>query len=151
MPRISGYGLLLLTLLLFMQPVLIHAQDTSEDELEFNPTGALIRSAVIPGWGQLYTRHYLKSAGFFTAHAYFIYRFHRENQELQETTGEQAREQQQYHRNTWAWRLLAAYVLNLTDAYVDAHLSGFPEEGENISVRFLPGRGQLNMQLEIMW
>lgn len=34
------------------------------DTLRFNPdpTGALLRSAVFPGWGQLYNRKYIKSA-----------------------------------------------------------------------------------------
>jgi len=93
-----------------------------------SPRGALIRSAVLPGWGQLYTEHYLKSAGFLAAHAYLAYRFYEKNQDLGDIRDETKKARAEFNRNTWAWRFLAAYLLCITDAYVDAHLAGFPED-----------------------
>ncbi len=149
--RTCGYGLFVSLIFFLCGVVSLPAQEPQENDLEYNPTGALIRSAVVPGWGQFYTKHYLKSAGFFAAHAYFAFRFYQEHEQLDGMTGEQAREQQEYHRNTWAWRFLIAYVLNLTDAYVDAHLSGFPKETESLSVDMRPVRDGLSLQLEFTW
>lgn len=39
------------------------------------PRGAMIRSALLPGWGQLYVRKPLKSLVYFSLEAYHIYQF----------------------------------------------------------------------------
>jgi len=134
-----------------MTPVTLYSQDQSADSLEYSPRGALLRSAVIPGWGQMYTRHYLKGVGFFAVHAYFGYRFYEGHQQLAGVNDLQRREQLEYRRNTWAWRFLVAYLLCLTDAYVDAHLSGFPDDTGDLSIDVLPEVDGMRIQMEFTW
>ena len=111
--------------------------DSSEENL-LSPRGALLRSAVIPGWGQFYTKHYFKSVGFFATHAYFAYQFYGEHQRLADIEETNRRNRVEYTRNTWAWRYLAAYVLCITDAYVDAHLASFPDDEDALSLGMMP-------------
>ena len=114
------------------------AQDsTRHQQPQRSPGGALIRSAIIPGWGQLYNHRYVKAVIFFGAESYFVYKFYDEHQALDDISGESRRESAKYDRNTWAWRFLAGYVINIADAYVDAHLAGFPED-ESLDLNFQP-------------
>lgn len=117
-------------------PAQAQTEDKTSEALP-SPRGALIRSAIIPGWGQLYTKHYLKSTGFFAAHTYFAYRFYKKHQTIDDIDDETKKNRAEYNRNTWAWRYLAAYVLCITDAYVDAHLAGFPED-DGLSLNMTP-------------
>ncbi|MBZ0266336.1 hypothetical protein K8I28_16895, partial [bacterium] len=41
-----------------------------------SPTAALLRSMVIPGWGQAYTEHYIKSVVYLGIDLGFIYGIH---------------------------------------------------------------------------
>lgn len=131
----------------------IFAQENapSEEEQLPKPGKVLLRSAIIPGWGQLANKKYIKAFGFFGVHAYFAYRFFDEQSEVKLTDDPELKEDLEYQRNTWAWRYLAAYLLNLTDAYVDAHLAGFPEDtdDESVDVSFAPSRRGLMMNVSV--
>lgn len=56
------------------------AEVPSEDRLVRNPRNAAIRSFLIPGWGQLYTGHPLRAAGFAAAEAGFFWLGYRAQQ-----------------------------------------------------------------------
>ena len=130
----------------------LFAQESEKPEEELpKPGKVLLRSAIIPGWGQLTNKKYIKAFGFFGVHAYFTYRFFEEQEQVKLTDDPELKEDLEYQRNTWAWRYLAAYLLNLTDAYVDAHLAGFPEDtnNENVDVSFAPARRGLMMNVSI--
>jgi nicotinamide mononucleotide adenylyltransferase len=43
--------------------------------LHISPKGALLRSALIPGWGQVYNHKPLKGLLFLSAESYFVYNF----------------------------------------------------------------------------
>jgi len=118
----------------------LYAQDTTETGQKLpSPRGALLRSVVLPGWGQAYNHKYLKAVGFFAVQGYFTYKFYDENNTLQDINDQNERDQVKYDRNTWAWRFLAGYVICLADAYVDAQLASFPKD-DSISLDFHPLR-----------
>jgi len=136
-----------------MMPAATRAQtrDSQQEQTEKklpSPKTALIKSAIIPGWGQFYNRRYLKAAGFFSVEAYMGYEFFRLNHKLDHTTGSKERDQVEYDRNTWAWRYLAVYLLCITDAFVDAHLAGFPENN-SVSLRLTPRMNGWAMHISV--
>ena len=106
-----------------------------------SPTGALLRSAVIPGWGQFYNREPLKGLGYGSLQAgllgWVLYENSRadEARENHQLTGdpawEQAYEEHYNRRRSLIWYTAGAWVLSMLDAYVDAYLFGF--EAENRS------------------
>ena len=72
--------------------------------------------SIIPGVGQIYNEQYFKSIGILTADVYAIhqaYSFHKKG-----LVG---------NRNTYIWWIFGLYVLGIIDAYVEAHLSTFPD------------------------
>ncbi len=86
-----------------------------------SPTGAVLRSAVLPGWGQVYNEQYWKAGLAFSVNAtlgFFIYRYHH----LYRTTGNK---DYQNKRNQYTWYFALGYALTMLDAYVDAYLYKF--------------------------
>ncbi|MFQ6092477.1 MAG: DUF5683 domain-containing protein [bacterium] len=108
-----------------------------------SPWGAAVRSAVFPGWGQVYTEHYVKSGVIFLIESGLIVSAVMENEKAnkayeaaQSTTDEQY---QKYldrleRRNLYLWWTAGVIVYSMIDAYVDAHLFRFDEEGITLSV-----------------
>jgi len=109
------------------------------------PFKVMMRSAVVPGWGQLYNHQPLKAGvvvgteGFLVASA--LRELKRQNDALQraaeakaigDTAGENlANEEVDTHRNrkiSWIWFEVAAHLLSMADAYVDANLSTFDSD-----------------------
>ena len=120
------------------------------------PRAALVRSAIIPGWGHLYVDKPIKSLIYFSLEAYHIYRFIEYNsiyQYVKDTkskigvetwsglTDSQKKEQikivtgyelndatwrPREMRNKYAWWCVGFYIIGMLDAYVDAHLYDFP-------------------------
>ncbi|MGE5175982.1 MAG: DUF5683 domain-containing protein [Hyphomicrobiales bacterium] len=111
------------------------------------PFKVMMRSALVPGWGQLYNHQPLKAAlvigveGFFVAKT--IHELDLQNRSLQqaadaEAVGDLAAQdaatlEADLHRNrkiSWIWWGVAAHLLSMADAYVDAHLSTFNRDFE---------------------
>ena len=111
-----------------------------------SPWGAALRSAMVPGWGQLYTGSYLKAVGFFAADAYLLVRVKLADNRYHQTRRTQYRDE----RSKYIWYLGAAYFLTVADAYASAYLYKFDQAmkltifpaagkhywGMNIHVRF---------------
>ena len=135
-----------------------------EDAIETKSAlGAVLRSAVIPGWGQLYNESYFKVPvvvgltgflvwGIVTEHANF-----RDYADLYDAsiTEEQPggdlfykrfREFYRDRRDTYGWWLLVTYLLQLADAYVDAALFGF-DVSDEAKLTLIPHTGGVGMQL----
>lgn len=129
-------------------PVEILARQEAQEEELPSPKTALIKSAIVPGWGQFYNGKVIKGAAFFSTQVFIGYQFFRYHDRLHKTTGEERKQQVEYTRNTWAWRYLAVYLLCITDAYVDAHLAGFPED-DNLSLKLQPIPWGMKMSLNI--
>jgi len=88
-----------------------------------SPWGAVTRSAMLPGWGQLYNEKYIKSLislGICFDFARKVYVF---NQRYQYT----GRKYYLERRLINSWYLGLFYALNMIDAYVDAYLFKFDD------------------------
>ncbi len=94
-----------------------------------NPTGAMLRSLIFPGWGQFYNRKYSKAFLFFGGEAGLIATAIHLNQQVVSTHGE-LQASYRNNRNTANWFLLATIVFSMLDAYVDASLADFDESPE---------------------
>ncbi len=106
-----------------------------------SPTGAMLRSAVLPGWGQFYNESYWKIPIVWGASGWFIYMWIDRNNlykkyqdlyniSLTETTSGDSqyktlRNFYRDNRDQFAIYFGIAYFLNIIDAYVDAHLFDF--------------------------
>lgn len=117
-----------------------------------NPTGALLRSAFIPGWGQFYNRKYIKGTIFAGGEGYLIYGIakywgeanrHRSNFEQSTDRTYQTSEFLMYSdardkRNLRLWILAASIFYSMFDAYVDAQLSDFNQTDKAYQVYVAP-------------
>ena len=109
--------------------------------MQKSPMGALLRSAVLPGWGQFYNESYWKIPIVWGVSAWFIYvwsdrndkyQYYRDlyNKSLDESSDgissyKTYRDFYRDDRDLFAIYLGLTYFLNLIDAYVDAHLFDF--------------------------
>lgn len=107
---------------LFYSPQLDTATLLSDNSLK-SPWGAVARSAVLPGWGQIYTGHYVKSAVVFSINGFLVYQIY--NYELK--WREEKNEDYRAKRNLYTWYFALAYILTMVDAYVDAYLYKFDD------------------------
>lgn len=103
-----------------------------------SPTGALVRSGVLPGWGQLYNQKPLKALAYGVLQGgllgWTLYENDRAGyaREMFLLTGdpswESACEEHRNRRRSLIWYTVGAWVLSMMDAYVDASLFGFEVE-----------------------
>lgn len=119
-----------------------------------NPTGALLRSAFVPGWGQLYNRKYIKAVIFAAGEGWLVYgiyddwkKANRHEDNFKSAFDDpiyQAAEFEKYEsardsRNLKMWFLAAAIFYSMFDAYVDAQLSDFEQADKAFEVYLGPG------------
>ena len=107
---------------LLYSPQLDTAVLLSDNSLK-SPWGAVARSAVLPGWGQIYTDHYVKAAIAFSVNGLLIYQIYNYEMKWREEKNEGYRAK----RNLYTWYFSLAYLLTLVDAYVDAYLYKFDD------------------------
>ncbi len=121
--------------------------DTTKYEMKKSPWGAVLRSAVLPGYGQFYNESYWKIPLIWGVLGYLgyqwddrnkLYQDYRDlyNQSLLETVNGneiyyKRREDYRDQRDLLAVFIGLTYFLNLIDAYVDAHLFDFTIEENN--------------------
>ena len=114
------------------------------------PFMVMLRSAAVPGWGQVYNHKYLKAGAVVAGEGFLAFlalnEFRKENQALDRLNAIAAADdaagtdytidpayidaqlEREAHRNrkiNWIWWGLAAHLLSMADAYVDAHLATF--------------------------
>jgi hypothetical protein len=119
-----------------------------------NPTGALFRSVIVPGWGQFYNRKYIKAAVIAGVEVYLINEvythWHKADLHEKHFTGAfdnpeyQATEFALYEkeldrRGNATWFLAATIFLSMFDAYVDAQLSDFDQTDKAFGFYLGPG------------
>lgn len=88
-----------------------------------SPMGAVYRSALLPGWGQVYTEHYLKAAVAFSVNSFLLYNALNYHRRWRDTGNRDF----QAKRNLFTWYFGLSYFLTMVDAYVDAYLYKFDE------------------------
>jgi hypothetical protein len=119
--------------------------DTTTFVMQKSPWGAVLRSAVIPGWGQVYNESYWKVPVVLGFLGYFSYVWIDQNKSYKHyrdlfsasiTESEPSGNSNYYdyrefyrdQRNTFAIYIGLTYFLQLVDAYVDAQLFDFSVE-----------------------
>lgn len=130
------------------------SQDSTVVIRKTNPTGALLRSAFVPGWGQFYNRKYIKATIFAAGESWLaigIYNDwkkadrHRKNFQSSTDPIYQALEFNKFQdfrdsRNLKMWILAAGVFYSMFDAYVDAQLSDFNQTDKSFEAYIGPGR-----------
>lgn len=109
------------------------SQEMFSDTPLKSPWGAVTRSAMLPGWGQIYNESYVKAAIAFGLCFDFARRIYVYHQRYKKTGDPGERDKR--IRNSWYFGLV--YFLNLVDAYVDAYLYRFNESIE-LTYHILP-------------
>jgi hypothetical protein len=90
----------------------------------------MVRSLLVPGWGQWYNGKRWKAALAFGAEVGLAANAVVQNQYLQRAEDPVTREYHLSNRNTSNWFLAVVVLLSMLDAYVDAHFSDFDESPE---------------------
>ncbi len=117
-----------------------------------SPWGAVLRSAIIPGWGQFYNESYLKIPVIWGLGFWFGYEWKQNNdlytyyRDRYIQTGNELDRQNRtlYHdqRDLFTIYMVITYIANLIDAYVDANLFDF-----DVSENPYTGSPALNMRV----
>lgn len=119
-----------------------------------SPKGAMIRSAIIPGWGQVYNKKYIKALVYLGGEMYFASRYISLDDKIKKITvdgiSDSIIEDKEHERNGWLWLLGGGYLLALGDAFVDAHLYGLYDDTKlSVGLRTDDRSGSLQMQLSL--
>ncbi len=92
-----------------------------------SPTGAMLRSAVVPGWGQLYNGKWFKAILVAGAEIGLVANAVIQNQLAVQANNPFDRAFYEDNRSLSIWWLGAVILYSMGDAYVDAHLYRFDE------------------------
>lgn len=111
--------------------------------MQKSPLGAVLRSAIIPGWGQIYNESYIKApiiwgifAGIAAGWIYYNTKYVDSRDlflQTQITAYKDTRDFYRDQRDLMGIYMGLAYLLNLVDAYVDAQLFDFSVNEDNFS------------------
>lgn len=118
--------------------------DLYSDKPMRSPWGAAARTAMIPGWGQIYNQEYIKSVIAFGGFAFFAAQVYRYNQEYQKTGDKYYWDK----RVVNSWYLGLTYLVVILDAYVDAYLFHF-DDAMGISMQVLPKDRDVSVQMGV--
>ena len=102
-----------------------HSVTTHSDSLE--PRAALMRSAILPGWGQLYNGKPYKALFFAGTGVTLFSIAAAEQSALDDARSPQEHEDRIARRNTRILFFALSVTLASIDAYVDAHLARFAD------------------------
>ena len=100
-----------------------------------SPLGAVLRSAVLPGWGQLYNHSYIKAPVIWGIGGWLVYLWIQNNKSYKDAINSynstnnkvylQIKNFYQDQRDLVAIYMGLTYLLNIIDAYVDAEMYDF--------------------------
>ncbi len=125
---------------IFLSSLLFSQQSDTTTIKQKSPWGAVLRSSVLPGLGQIYNESYWKAPVVWGLFVWFGYNWNNNNKEyhnyknlymqsvsvgLPNENLRRIREFYRDQRDLFAIYLGLTYFLNLVDAYVDAHLFNF--------------------------
>ncbi|NQT27702.1 hypothetical protein HQ585_20265 [candidate division KSB1 bacterium] len=129
-----------------MSAVALHAQVSADSltapqpSLIKSPRGAMLRSAVLPGWGQLYNNQKIKASIAVIAEVGLITNAVALNQQVVSAVTEDERLYYESNRSLSVWLAIGVYFLVMIDSYVDANLSDF-DIGPDLSMLQVPDNG----------
>jgi hypothetical protein len=127
------------------------------------PTGALFRSAIVPGWGQVYNKQYIKAVLYggteialaaATAHYWKQMDSHQSHFMNSTDPTYQAWEYYYYqnsrdNRNLFLWLTGLTFFISIFDAYVDAHFADFDQQDKAFEAYLAPKKNGLYLSLSI--
>ncbi len=142
---------------------LLTAEPDTSDSIK--PGSALLRSAIYPGWGQIYTQHPIKGGLMIIMQTAFIGMAINADSKVKDLVArkslnslppsmEDEIESWRTERRTWILRAFGLWLYSMADAYVDAHLHNFDEVEPKFEIEVDPpgvsaaGAG-LRLQLRI--
>jgi hypothetical protein len=121
-------------------------------EMQKSPWGAVLRSAVMPGLGQIYNASYWKVPVIWGITGWLVYNWvdnnslYKDNRDIfAETANDFFRKRRDFYRDqrdNFAIYIVLTYFLNLVDAYVDAHLFDF-----SVKEDFISGQKMFNVRM----
>ncbi len=114
-----------------------------------SPSGAMLRSALIPGWGQWYTDHRLKAIIVLGAQLALVGNAVYYNQLAVKSQTSDERIFYLDYRSQFIWYSVGFYLLNILDAFIEAHLWDF-DTGPDLSVGSSPG-GNDGIVVRLCW
>jgi len=123
------------------------------------PTGALLRSALVPGWGQLYNRKYIKAVIYGGLEIFLMYEARKNWRQMDAhqtnflNTDDQDYQAQEFSlyimsrddRNLYLWFTGFTIFISMFDAFVDAHLANFDQTDKAFEVFIAPDDGLVNV------
>ncbi|MFN3781182.1 MAG: DUF5683 domain-containing protein, partial [Candidatus Kapaibacteriota bacterium] len=138
------------------------------DSARKSPLGAMFRSLVLPGWGQIYVHQYWKAPLFLGGAVvmyYYTFKHHsdfldysRQYEDLVKINPNDPklyflkirRENSRDNRDISIFFLAGVYGLSMLDAYVDAHLFNF-DVSERIAFSIRPDYSGLYFSFSVVW
>lgn len=138
----------LLLVLLAGQPACateVEADSTRTDSLP-SAHGALLRSAVLPGWGQFYNGRPVKGLFFGAASATALTAVAIEHRRIRSAPTPEEHQDRTARRNGRLLYFALSVALAAIDAYVDAHLADFGAVLSGLSVEMQRGRAWLRLK-----
>jgi len=129
-----------LALLLALQAGAADSTEVAPHRKAKSPTGAMIRSMLVPGWGQVYNGKYLKALVYAGTQLSFLYGAHVQNNRYhhyRDIGYNVDADFYQSDRNRLLWWLFGITLVSMGDAFVDAHLSQF-DVSDDLSARIEP-------------
>ena len=143
--------ILLINLFLITSHLLSQNLDTLRIETK-SPWNAVLRSALLPGLGQIYNKSYWKAPLIWGLMGWFSYnwwqnnKFYKDYRDLYQKSINYGNENIVYkrirefyrdQRDLFAIYMGLTYFLNLVDAYVDAHLFNFELRTKNDEINLI--------------
>jgi len=108
--------------------------------------GALLRSAVLPGWGQFYNGRPVKGLFFGAASATALTAVAIEHRRIRSAPTPEEHQDRTARRNGRLLYFALSVALAAIDAYVDAHLADFGAVQSGLSVEMWRGRAWLRLK-----
>ncbi|MCY3665256.1 MAG: hypothetical protein OXH81_06330 [Gemmatimonadetes bacterium] len=108
--------------------------------------GALLRSAVLPGWGQFYNGRPVKGLFFGVASATALTAVAIEHRRIRSAPTPEEHQDRTARRNGRLLYFALSVALAAIDAYVDAHLADFGAVQSGLSVEMWRGRAWLRLK-----
>ena len=132
----------LLLLLLLSRPALAVEADSTHTDTTGAPRSAMLRSALLPGWGQLYNGRPFKALFFAAASATALSSVVVEHRRIDTAPTPEIHQDRAARRNTRLLYFALSVSFAAIDAYVDAHLADF---GADMQMQMRPGGALLRL------
>ena len=123
----------------------VEADSTRTDSLP-STHGALLRSAVLPGWGQFYNGRPVKGLFFGAASATALTAVAIEHRRIRSAPTPEEHQDRTARRNGRLLYFALSVALAAIDAYVDAHLADFGAVQSGLTVEMWRGRAWLRLK-----